>query len=818
MRSDSTLKSEPNSLLSPSHAQSHRAPERLRRLSTRQRAIGALAFLLSLTLPCVPAGMSYAAVVAHPRIFLDPASLSALTQRAMEGTPEWKALRDRCNLYLTGTVEWPDGNNYPDTGSIGAGYQGDGYFPALLNVGLCYQVALLLSPSAAAQYAAKGADILTKMSAPDGPHKPDPLRDSGYGIRFYALGMAVGFDWLYAALTPELRSRVVTALNTWIQAFETGGFERDFPQGNYFAGYYAAKGVAALATEGDNAQAPAMWDDWLTRLHRSMVQPYYAVNLPGGGWPEGWNYGPLGTLNMAWPTLAAKTAKDLDLIGDSTWPFLFPLNSANFITHFAWPDLLSIEDSDAVYDSDNPTPTHPFLYTTEAGLQERWGSQFAPYIHSFARAVRTVQQPGLLGTDWDLWMSFLFWNDAAPELDYHTLTLSYHALGIEMAAVRSSWNKDAVWAEFKAGPYVNFPDNGEEYFDKGNLAIMNGSKAFVVNAPGALLRNTPGTSDGSAYYDKVYNDIFGDNSKRDLFNVLSTDQPTPWGQGNYLRSDGNRAGMSRFEDGDAYVFMEATHLEDNYPRNSGTTKTITSWTRDVVYLRPGTFVVYDRSAVSALSAARWMQFHLRRQPVRAAPPAPGVNRWNVGTGAAFVGTVQTIFPRGHADSIIDVFGGHKVYRLKIAQAPKAGAKEAQWLTVFDAAPTPGAVASAHPMSAADGNVQAGTVIGVLLRGASADRVVLALSGPASVPLTGAPVTGQIRYVVPAKATTHLLTGLPANMRYSVAVTVRGPNLVIDLIRQSTATDFDLGSAVTTTQAGVLFFRTSVSGKVAGWRS
>src|SRR5438876_194779 len=136
-----------------------------------------------------------------------------------------------------------------------------------------------LSPPAAAAYGAKGATILGRMSAPPGdPHSPDPLRDSGYGIRFYGLGMAIGFDWLYDALAPSRRTRVVAAINRWIGAFQTGGFERDFPQGNYFAGYYAAKGIGALATEDDNPQAPTMWNDWLTRVHGRMVRPYYAQN------------------------------------------------------------------------------------------------------------------------------------------------------------------------------------------------------------------------------------------------------------------------------------------------------------------------------------------------------------------------------------------------------------------------------------------------------------------------------------------------------------------------------------------------------------
>ena len=80
-----------------------------------------------------------APIAPHPRIFLDPATLARLRAGAAASSPEWQALKARCDAFLTGTVEWPDGNNYPDSNSIGAGYQGDGYLPALMDLGLCYQ-------------------------------------------------------------------------------------------------------------------------------------------------------------------------------------------------------------------------------------------------------------------------------------------------------------------------------------------------------------------------------------------------------------------------------------------------------------------------------------------------------------------------------------------------------------------------------------------------------------------------------------------------------------------------------------------------------
>jgi hypothetical protein len=758
----------------------------------RMRAFAAVATAVVATAAGGSAGAMTrggASLVPHPRVVLDQATLSTLRQRAKANTSAWQALKARCDLYLTGHVEWPDGNDYPDDGSIGEGYQGDGYFPALVNVALCYQTELGIDAQKAAAYGAKGADVLYHMSAPTGAHAPDPLRDSGYGIRFYGLGMAIGYDWLYPALDSSLRTRVYTALNTWISAYQSGGFERSFPQGNYFAGYYAAEGVAALATEGDNPSAPTQWSDWLNRVHEQMVRPYYAANLSGGGWPEGWNYGPLGTMNMSsWPVVAAKTAKGIDLLADPKGPYAYPLNAPRYSLYFTWPNLLTMDDSDAVYDADNPTPTHPWFVTEQAGLLERFGSPFAPAFHSSARAIRAVQPGGELGPDWDLWENFLFWNPSAPEQSYTTLPLSYYARGIENVAMRSSWNTNAVWGAFKGGPYVNYTDNGEEYFDKGSLAIVRGGRPLLVNAPGALLRNTPGTSDGSQYYNLVYDDLFGDppNGNRTLFNVFYTD-PKPWGQGGYLRSDGNAASITRFEDGGSYVAVRASHLEGNYPRNGGEPRSITSWTRDVVYLRPEIFVVYDRTSVTNASIAQWMSFHLGRQAAAGAAPAAGVHRFDVGSGTAYAGTVETVLPQGHTATVTGVFGAHKIDRLAVR--PGSASATNRWLTVFDAAASPSGAALASPLAPTG-------MRGVLLTTSTKNFVVLAGAGAA-----GTPVTGELTYTVPKAPTLHVITDLKPSTSYAIGVSSSAGKTTVDV---------KPGSGPTTSATGVLSFQTATA--------
>ncbi|HEX8777932.1 MAG TPA: hypothetical protein VF738_07405, partial [Rhodanobacter sp.] len=153
----------------------------------------------------------------HPRLILDATTLAALRQRATSSNPQWTALKAKCDSYIGGTVEYPSGNAYPNLPNIGQGYQGSDYVPALLAEGMCYQVLKTSNASAAAGYGAKAVDILMKMSAPGSQGQP-PCTDSGYGIRFYGVGMGLGYDWVYDLLTAAQRTQVYTTANAWITA------------------------------------------------------------------------------------------------------------------------------------------------------------------------------------------------------------------------------------------------------------------------------------------------------------------------------------------------------------------------------------------------------------------------------------------------------------------------------------------------------------------------------------------------------------------------------------------------------------------------
>ncbi|HTL97766.1 MAG TPA: hypothetical protein VL181_03075, partial [Holophagaceae bacterium] len=737
-----------------------------------------------------------------PRLWLDAATLSAIRARAAADTAAWSALKSRCDTYIAGPVNLPDGNAYPDAG-VGQGYQGSDYYEAVLDLGLAYQALKLSDPASANAYGAKGVEVLMAMSDM-GAHAQPPSTDSGYGIRFYGAGMALGYDWLHDLLTSTQRQQVLTAMDNWVAFFEQSGFENAIapgianpPNGNYFAGFYSASALAALAAEGEDADAPARWTDWLDRIHGRMVEPDYQRYMAGGGAPEGWNYSPFATENMIYPALAAKTAKGLDLVNDAARPFDFPDEQGPYLIHFTWPSRLTMDDRGTLYNSDNPGATSVGLSMSLAYLQAALGAPSAPFVHKYARDVRALQgDDGSYGR----WMDFLFWDDAAPESDYTTYPLSYLAQGNGEVAMRSSWATDATWCSFRSAPYIANGGGGHEYFDQGGPAIVSqGHIPFLVNATGELERNTPGKNDGGTWDDQIYTDLFG-SKVRDLFNVFYVKTASgDYGQAAYDPTIANTA-LTHYEDGGGYVRMRGEKLEELYrPGGPASGGAVSAWTRDFVFLRPKLFVVYDRTTASTSTADQWMAWHFGKIPAEdSGPIESGAHRWDAYYGSQLAGVMTTLMPVGNATKLVNVFNSGKVYRVEVR--PGAPATDQRWLTVFDTASTLSDTDTASRLSAAEGNVSSGAVQGVLLQGLSSNHVVLFGTGAA-----GATVNGTIAFTCPAAATVVVITDLPPDTGYAVSAAAAPGN-------EFTITAAP-GSGFTTTANGTLYLSMSATGAV-----
>jgi hypothetical protein len=668
---------------------------------------------------------------AHPRLLLDAPTLTDLRARVKQNTPAWQALRKVCDSFHK--VNRPNQEAYPDNGTIGAGYQGDGYFGPLFALGVCYQSTKGVDSARSKRYGRLGAQLVSKM-ATTGRGAAKPKTDDGYGVRHYGEGLAIGYDWFHDRLSHRTRKRIGTVVKHWVSVYEHAGFGHDYPQGNYFAGYYGTVGLASLGMDGKDR--PMSFSSFLSKVHEPM-RAYAEKNLSGGGWPEGWNYGPVATMNMDFPVLAAKTARGVDLTKNYRWP----VATGKFLTQFTWPGRDTLENSGAVYNSSNPTQAPAWLYLLQSGVLASAGDSYAPYLRNYARSVRAASgDASAYGDAWPAWIDFVYDRDQ-PEADIKTTSTSYLAAGSDMGAVRSSWDTDAVWGAFTGGPYVNNPDNGEEYFDKGALTIVNGSRPFLVNTGAELQRDSPGTSDGEEYGDKVYSDLFDDDGARSIFNVFYTDSPTPLGQGETTRKQGAKTRMGAFEDAAGSVYMRADDLQDMYPRTGD--KTIGNWTREVVYLRPDVFVVHDRTAVTDPSVKQWMAFHLSGAPATVSGAEKTVD---VSSRGGYAGRAQSLLPANATVSSSNVFDSGKVYRLEV-DGPAA--KNNEWLTVFDAAPSADKAAVATLVSA-----------GPLTGAAVGRQVALFANGPVTAPVT---------YTVPGGPTQQVIVGLAPGATFKVDV-------------------------------------------------
>lgn len=707
--------------------------------------------------------------VTHPRIWLTPDGVAALRQRAAQNDAAWLRLRAACDAYVTLPVAFPDQS--PSGNAISGGYQYYDYMKPVFQLALGYQVALTVDPVRAGNYAAKAREILLALSDP--VRHGNPLIDSGWAIRAYVPALAIGYDWIFETLSDSDRAQVYTEINRWVAAYEIGGFGRSFPQGNYFAGYYAAKALGALATEGENPQGPAMWDDWLNRVHYGAVQPYHQQWLRGGGAPDGWNYGPFETINMLRPLAAAFTAKGLDLIHDAAHPHAYPDGHAKWITQFTWPDMQTVSDRGLVYDSSNPTATDANWATQYAGLLRFANGDNAPIAQRYALDLRSAQGT----TNVEPWADLLFHNSAAPTANYRT-DLSYSTPGDGQVAMRSSWDSNAVWAAFQSGPYTGYVHSAEEFYDKGSLAIQRGSVQFLVNAWAAMLRHTPGTSDGSGQvFTYLFNDLHDTSADgvyhgRRIFNTFYAVRPGGyWGQIGNGPDGANTATLSHFEEGTDYVLARGTKLESQYFGDHP----IKGWTRTVVYLRPHLFVVHDRTTLNSASVDNWMAWHVASAPTEQTGAAPGTHRIDIVDarpafgGNLFRGRISTVLPAGNVVSTVNLFNKDKVYRLEVR--PGAPTAINTWLTVFDASAAATQAGTATALTAADGNLSTTSAEGTLIRNAAGNYAVLFSK-------TANAIAGSFTVKVPADDTYLLVADLAPSSGYSVAATIANGELTL----------------------------------------
>lgn len=765
--------------------------------------------LLAIFIPVVAANA--VTLAAHPRLILDATTLSALRQRAAANMPQWQNLKAQCDSLIGGSISYPTGNAYPNTPDMGQGYQGDNYLSNLLAESMCYQVLKTSNPTAAATYGAKAVDILMKMSAPyttqSGNLGQNPCTDDGYGIRFYGVGYGLGYDWLYDLLTTAQRTQVYSTANAWLTAWEAPGgcasFAYTHPQGNYFAGYFHAKAVISLGTYGENPSAPAEWTDWLTNQFGNRVQPYYAKHMKGGGWPEGFaNYAPLAILNMSLPVREVKTATGMDLVNAAA-PYTFPVDSANYAMYFTWPSLAYMDDRDTNHSNSlaqAPGTPESSIFQQVLGELYYWNSPLASTFNQYRFAVNDANSHFSMG---DPWAVFLEVAPGAAVSSISSLPLSYLASGMGALSARSDWTTSASWMSFRAAPYTNNPNAGEEYFDQGSLALVRGGTPLLLNATGWMVHNPNGTAGETDVYNDNYgsfnpnNEALGNRRPYNIFYVRHMSGSTPaerYGQAAYTTEDNNvRTRITAYEDMPDHVFVQARWLNDMY-RQFAAGPAVAGWARQIVYLRPNRFVVYDRTAIGSSSYDQFMAWHFPANPVQNSSAA-GTTRLDVTYNGIYAGAMTTVLPANAkvtSSVLYPDISPAKVWQTQV-RPPNANVNQ-QWMTVFDLSPSAARIATASPVV-----VTLGGIAGVQLAASDGNSVVVSSAGPANLP-----ISGSFAYSVSVMAARHIITDLLPNTGYTVSVSTSGNARSIRV---------SVGGTTMSSANGVLDFSVNAAGAI-----
>ena len=689
--------------------------------------------------PAAPAGTF--------RLWLDDPTLTRLASAASANSPAWIALKARCDAPV----------------SVPGDYQGDQYYRFAANYALCYRVTRQLGAPVDA-YADKALTILSNNLIPFTAYG----NDSGYGIRNYGPALAVVYDWLrdYAGFTAAQKTDTRTRMTEWTEWYRTSGYARSEPIANYHAGYMLGAVLMGTASHGETAlttgaslytHGVSLFTDGTTLLDAKM---------PGGHWPEGWSYGEGVLEAYAMAASALKIASNDSGCTTSKWLNNNALLKLNALS----PDGKFFYD-DGLWSSNAATNGKPGLKDMYAlGFTAGWSTTLG---QSVRRYVANVVAPRAV----DEWKAMLFFDPSSLPADNAGIANSYHAEGTGLITMRANrTDTNASWGSFISGPYLSFI--GEQDADQGHMEIYRTAPLLIDAGHGlynpeillATRHHNTYTLEGRTNA----NGEPGNGAVQRMWEVIDP-----------VQCPGNDITVERFADDGVTVFSSGEFSNAYKHRLSGMacpeSAGVARLTRNVLYVRPNFFFVYDQIAklASQLQIAPHMHLHFPTQPTSA-----GAGTYSVVNGSGKL-DVRIVFPIGAVAAVAENSASGSVmpgWHLDVS-APDETPTYHRFLHVMraglsgDVAPTLTAISGTHAygakaMHAVDGNLIA----------------VFADDGTTAIPTT-------LSYTIAATAgDRHFIARLEPNTKYAVAI--GGATVSVSK---------DLSGAFTSNAAGVLAF-------------
>lgn len=497
---------------------------------------------------------------------------------------------------------------------------------------------------------------------------PEDIRtESGvWGQRLYIL--ALSYDWLYHALDPATRARLLACLETQGRKhFEALAKYEIYPSGTYgwniASDYFLNVVAAAGAIYGDTPDI-APW------LRFSLDRARLITGALGGDGasPEGICYG--GFFNDTY-------IRTLDLIaGLQGWDYFrgndYLRNVPLFYLYSMLPRASLSSRSVHLCFGD--------------GVRYNWygPSHFlrklaSVYRDPYAVWVAETQEKAGANADVAPYLNLAWYDPGVPAGDPRTLPTFHHFEDKGLVIMRSGWDGNESVFGFKCGPHAGFHalNNYQQSIGGGHMAPDAGS--FLLFAHGDWL-----ITDGAyAWKETKYRNTALVNG------IGQTGEGGMWFECTPLRREKRGPAILRAETTKGHDYVIA-NVAPAYEPQAGLTK----YLRHVLYLKPDCWVIIDELAAKQ-PAAFELLFHANEGQFSADRPfiPDGVNAWNTGgkRGKLRLTAFSPQGVRGSAETQqIRGIGAHRdrpISLLRLSNpAPQAAAV---FVTVLEAYPAAG---------------------------------------------------------------------------------------------------------------------------------
>jgi len=495
---------------------------------------------------------SWRIAVTHPRILLDdPQVKDRLEELLRKNSPAATRFKDLVSAQLSGRQEY-------------------GFQP--------WYAALMYQLSGEARYARYAIEETDKFVASEEEKIVHNERAAVAGDSYLEVGQLVGnvalvYDWCHELLTPAQRERWTAYANQavwnvwnptrarWGNAvYPWTGWSIDNPSNNYYYSFLRATMLLGLATHDENPQA----QEWIQLFREAKIErqllPTFSRDLAGGGSREGTGYGTaMKNLFQLYDWWQRSTGEP---IGSRT---PHTLASMAHLMHSIVPTLDRLaptgdharESSAALFDYHRE-----YLLTLMALFPDEPLSGVAATLLDKSSVAR--MKYGFM-----YYVDFLYEQPELKTRPLSDLATTYWAPGTGQLMMRSSWQPSATYANFICGPYTE----SHAHRDQGSFVIYRGTWLAV---------------DANVFSHS------GIEQDEELHNLVRFEA----GGTTIKQRYGTTCALTALADSPPYTYATA-RMTAAYKGQAA----IVESEREFLFIKPDTFVVFDR-AVAANSATR----------------------------------------------------------------------------------------------------------------------------------------------------------------------------------------------------------------------